>query len=481
MDAPHIVRVLRRRWALILIAVVFTMAGATAVTLRTTPVYVAEARLYVSSTGGNGMEGSLQVDQLAQQRIASYVAVADSPLVAEKVIEELGLQLRPEELAGRITATSTGESLIVDVSVEDPSPERARDVANALGPELDEAVNELENISVARVVPIKVTVLRPAQLPRTPISPRPLRDLPLGLALGLVLGLGAAFLREGLDTTIHGGELGELTRGAPVLGMIPFDRSARKEQLAVVRAPLSRYAEAFRQLRTNLQFIELGSHSKVFVITSSIAGEGKSMVSCNLGLALAQSGSRVCAVESDLRRPRMSEYLGLDNAIGLSNVLTGRIALEEALQTWDETTLRVLPSGTLPPNPSELLGSQQMQELVTELRSRFDFVLFDTPPLLPVTDAAVLAKLTDGAMLVVAQGRTRRHQVGRAQATLETVEAPLVGTVLNVASGKQKSGASYYGYADTSKPGAGQGRTDFSSAAVRPAAGERSGGSRIRQ
>lgn len=479
MDAPHIVRILRRRWALILVAVVFTMAGAVAVTLQTTPVYVADARLYVSSTGGGGMEGSLQGDQLALQRIASYVAVADSPLVAEKVIDELDLPLQPEELAGRITATSSGESLIVDISVQDTSPERARDVANALGPELDEAVNELENISLARAVPIKVTVLRPAQLPTTPISPRPLRDLPLGLALGLVLGLGAAFLREALDTTIHGGELDELTRGAPLLGLIPFDRSARREPLAVVQAPLSRYAEAFRQLRTNLQFVELGSQSKVFVITSSVAGEGKSMISCNLALALSQSGSSVCVVESDLRRPKMSAYLGVDRVTGLSNVLTGRISLGEALQTWDGTDLTVLPSGTLPPNPSELLGSEQMQELVTELRSRFDFVLFDTPPLLPVTDAAVLAKLTDGAMLVVAQGRTRRHQVERAQATLQTVGAPLVGTVLNAATGKQKSG-SYYGYADTHKASGSQERLDFSSTAVKPAAAERRGGSRIR-
>lgn len=479
MDAHHLIRILRRRWLLIVIAVVFALAGVAAVTLRTTPVYVADARLYVSSTGGGGTEGSLQGDQLAQQRIASYVAVADSPLVAEKVIEELGLPLQPEELAGRITATSTGESLIVDVSVEDTSPERARDVANALGPELDEAVNELENISEARAVPIKVTILRPAQLPTTPISPRPLRDVPLGLALGLVLGLGAAFLREALDTTIHGGELDELTQGAPVLGMIPFDRSARREPLAVARSPLSRYAEAFRQLRTNLQFVELGSHSKVFVITSSIAGEGKSLISCNLALALAQSGSSVCVVESDLRRPRMSAYLDLDRVIGLSNVLTGRISLAEALQTWEDTPLAVLPSGTLPPNPSELLGSEQMQELVTELRSRFDFVLFDTPPLLPVTDAAVLAKLTDGAILVVSPGRTRRHQVERAQTTLQTVGAPLVGTVLNAVSGKQKND-SYYGYAETHRGAASQESLDFPRAAMKPAVGERRGGNRIR-
>lgn len=444
MDASHLLHILRRRWLLIVLAIVFTMTGAYVMTARTTPVYIADARLYVSSTGGS-MEGALQGDQLAQQRIASYVAVADSPLVAEKVIERLGLTLEPQELAGKIAATSTGASLIVDVAVEDTSPERARDVANALGPELDQAVNELENITRANAVPIKVTVLRPAQLPDTPVSPRPLRSLSLAFALGIMLGLGSALLRETLDTTIRGGELDEITHGAPLLGAIPFERAARKSPVVVLESPRSRNAEAFRQLRTNLRFIDVGSPSKAFVITSAVASEGKSMVSCNLALALAQSGSSVCVVESDLRRPRLSEYLGLERVPGLSNVLGRQVALDDALHTWGRGEVTVLPSGLLPPNPSELLGSQQMQEVIAELRSRFEFVLFDTPPMLPVTDAAVLARLTDGALLVVAQGRTRRHQVRRAHNALQTVEARLVGVVLNSVNGKHIDNA-YYGY-----------------------------------
>jgi succinoglycan biosynthesis transport protein ExoP len=443
LDAQHVARILRRRWPLILLAVALTLAGASLMMVRTTPLYVAQARLYVSSTGGEGLLAG-QGDLLARSRIASYVAVADSPLVAQKVIDRLDLTLAPEQLAGEITATSFGTSWVVDLTVRDTDPERARDVANALGPELDKAVNELENITRANAVPIKVTVLRPAQLPVTPISPRPVRDLGLALALGLMLGLGAALLREVLDTRIRRDDLDELTEGVPLLGEIPYDRTARKDPIILTKAPQGRTAEAFRQLRTNLRFIDVGSTSaRAFVVTSSLAGEGKSLVSCNLAIALAQSGSRVCLAETDLRRPKFSDYLGVDREPGLSNVLARQVTLDDALQSGGTEGLMVLPSGSTPPNPSELLGSAQMEEVVNELRSRFDFVLFDSPPLLPVTDAAVLARLTDGALLVVAQGRTRRQQLRRAHASLQTVGARQVGTVLNAVHGKPSDGETY--------------------------------------
>jgi len=178
-------------------------------------------------------------------------------------------------------------------------------------------------------------------------------------------------------------------------------------------------------------------------LTSSVAGEGKSTTACNLALTLASAGTRVILVEGDLRRPRVADYMGLEGAVGLTDVLIGRAALDDVLQPWGSSPLSVLTSGALPPNPSEMLSSAQMGELIASLRTRADMVLIDSPPLLPVTDAAVLTRECDGALLVVRQGRTTREQLTRSLEALRSVGARLLGTVLNMAA---TGGAHGYGY-----------------------------------
>jgi capsular exopolysaccharide synthesis family protein len=179
------------------------------------------------------------------------------------------------------------------------------------------------------------------------------------------------------------------------------------------------------------------------VITSPSAGEGKSTTSCNLAITLAQAGVRTILVEADLRRPRVADYMGLEGAVGVTSVLTGVASLDEALQPWGRNSLWVLASGPLPPNPSEVLGSHQMSELLKSLEDRADVIVLDSPPLLPVTDAAVLARQADGAVLVVRHGRTRREQVTRALEALKGVDAKLLGTILNWAAVKGPDAESY--------------------------------------
>ena len=208
--------------------------------------------------------------------------------------------------------------------------------------------------------------------------------------------------------------------------------------------PLSPRAESFRTLRTNLQFVDVGRASRSFVITSSVQREGKSTTSANLAIAMSDAGSRVLLVDADLRRPKVADYMGLEGAVGLTDVLAGRVKLADVIQPWGTGRLFVLPAGTVPPNPSELLGSQPMQKLIEFFEQEFDAVIFDAPPLLPVTDGAILARKVGAVILVVASGHTHKAQVKGALDTLRNVDAQASGVVLTMLPTK---GPDAYGYA----------------------------------
>jgi non-specific protein-tyrosine kinase len=229
---------------------------------------------------------------------------------------------------------------------------------------------------------------------------------------------------------------------------MPFDRQARKRPLVVQDAPRSARAEAFRQLRTNLQFLGVEQPPRSILFTSTLPAEGKSTTAANLAIALAQAGEPVTLIDADFRHPQLSQYLGIAPGPGLTEVLIGRATLDEALRPWvEDATLTVLPSGTPPPNPSELLGSRAMARVVSELRAR-GMLIIDSPPVLPFTDAAVLAKITDSTLLVVRANSTRLDKLERALHALQTVDAHIAGVVLNMvpSSGPDIDNSGYYGY-----------------------------------
>jgi capsular exopolysaccharide synthesis family protein len=276
------------------------------------------------------------------------------------------------------------------------------------------------------------------------VAPRPVRNYAIALLIGLAAGAAAAVLRETLDTTIRTAQaLGDLT-SRPLLGTIPFDAGARDHPLLVSEQRHSTRAEAFRQLRTNLQFVDVDRGAQSIVVTSSVPDEGKSATAANLAIVFANAGGRVLLVEADMRRPRVAEYLGLEGAVGLSNVLAGQADVDDVLQRWGPLDLWVLASGALPPNPSELLASQALVDLLDKMRSRFDTIIIDTPPLLPVTDAAVAAVRADGALVVVRCGKTSRAQVRTATQALAAVDARVLGFVFNMAKSTKDTGGYYY-------------------------------------
>ena len=432
---------------MLIIACVLVVTGVAAVvTFRTTPLYESQAKLFVSTADGS-TDAAYQGSLFSMQRVASYADLVDGRELSMRVIQDLGLQVDAEELSEQITATVVPETVNLEIAVQDENPALAREIAASTSQQLIALIDELETPPGRANAPIKASVIDSASLPDSPVSPQPLRNIGLGVVLGLLLGLGLAVMRELLDTSIKSAEdLAEITE-TPVLGGILFDPDAPKRPLLSDLDPHSPRVEAFRILRTNLQFIDIDEDKKVIVFSSSVPHEGKTTTSSNVALALHEAGQRTLLIDGDMRRPQLAQLFDLERAVGLTTVLLGRMELKDAIQTDRGTGLHVLTSGNLPPNPAELLQSQAMAQLLTDARDEFDIVVIDAPPLLPVTDAALIAAQVDGAVLVVRQGATTKDQVAGSLQRLTAVGARPLGFAINMIPARKRAGGGYgYGY-----------------------------------
>jgi capsular exopolysaccharide synthesis family protein len=323
--------------------------------------------------------------------------------------------------------------VLIDVAVADSAAERAAQVANSVGDVFTRLVDELERPTTADgVPPVVVRVVQPAAVPAAPSSTGLAVPLAFGLFVGLALGMGAALARNAMDTSMKSPERLREVAQAPILGVIAYDPQVPKRPLTLHEDSQSPRSEAFRQLRTNLQFVDVDHPRKVIVVTSSMPGEGKTTTLCNLAIAMAAAGSRILVIEADLRRPKVADLLGVERSVGLTTVLAGQVNVEQATQPWAGGRFDVLASGPLPPNPSELLASEHTKILLAKLREQYDVVLVDSPPLLPVTDAAAVAPATDGAILICRFKQTTQGQVKAAVEALEAVSTPLLGTVFTM-------------------------------------------------
>lgn len=436
---------LRRRWLMVALITIIGGGAALALSLSTTPEYASSVSLFVSASQSPTDVGSIiAAEQLTQQRVTSYADLADSRNIASAVINQLGLRESPKSLASRVSATVPTNTVVIELTVTDPSRLLVPRIANAVAEQLSQTVSSLESPAAGKASPVKVSVSQSATLPGGPVVPKTTRNLLFGLVVGLALGAGLAILFEVLDTRIKDMDTLRDRLGLVPLGLMPFDRAAKTMPLIVRDAPHSARAEAFRQLRTNLHFLGVESPPRSIVVTSALPAEGKSTTTSNLAIALAQAREPVTVIDADFRHPQLSKYLGIKGGVGLSEVLIGKVTLEEALQPWEDGVLNVLSSGATPPNPSELLGSRAMSRVVAELRER-GMLIIDSPPVLPFTDAAVLAKIADATLLVVRANSTRMDKLERAIQALRTVDAQVAGAVLNMVPTSGPD-IDYYGY-----------------------------------
>lgn len=442
MDLRDYLRILRKRWLSIALITAIGVAIGAGYSLISPKIYRATAQNFVAIGGMTSTNAASTGSSFALQRVKSYVELVDTPEVLAPVINQMGLDMSVPALASQVSASNPPQTVLLNVAVTDTDQALAPELANAIATSFARQIEVLETPQGATASPVKVTVTNPAQGAGL-ISPNTRVNIALGLLLGLGIGVAYAILREQLDTSVKGeSDLANLT-GRTNLGLVMFDPDATTTPLVALNQQSVR-AEGFRTVRTNLRYVDVDQPPKSVVITSALPNEGKTTTACNLAIAMAQAGLDVCLIEADLRKPKVADYLGVDGGTGLVDLLSGERDLDDVLVSWQRGLLSVIPSGPIPPNPSEILGSRQMAHLLEELGTRFDAVIIDAPPLLPVTDAAVLARNADGAIVVTRFGRTSRDQVRKATEVLDTVGARLLGTVLNFVPAK--SGGYGYGY-----------------------------------
>ncbi|MGR0218608.1 polysaccharide biosynthesis tyrosine autokinase [Agromyces sp. ZXT2-6] len=451
MELRDYLRGLRRHWFAILLMTLVGVGAGYGWTLLQTPVYVAGASGYVSSTGVEDLGTSTLGDSLARSKVPTYLEIAGWRTVAEHTIEELDLTTRPEDLVQRIEVSNPDGTTIIKVSAEGSSPDEARALAEAWIDGMKTEVDKVDGDGTPGSAPVTILPGDEASLPNAPSFPDVQTAVIVGGIFGLGFGIAFALIRTVSDRRIRAAEDVESRTGVAVVGTIPIVPGLDDETRLVDPATSASsgkggtfaVAEALRALRTNLQFMDVDHPPKTIVVTSPLPGDGKSTVACNLALTLAATGTTVVLVDGDLRRSTVAKTMGLPGGAGLSDVLAGRASLAEVLQrTPKSNNLLVLAAGSVPPNPSEVLGSERMHTLLADL-TKHATVIIDAPPLLPVTDGAVLTHQADGALIVVTLRKTTFDLLDKALDTLRKARGRPLGIVLNRAPLRGADAAAY--------------------------------------
>jgi capsular exopolysaccharide synthesis family protein len=464
VELADYLRILRNHWIAVVASIAAFAVLAFVWSSLQTPVYAANSKgLITAGQGGDPGLNSLN-DSLSRSRAATYVELATDRKTASIVIEDLGLDATPEQLVQNITGTHIPDTVVIEITAKADSPQGAQQLADAWVKALAQRVADFENGGKEPTQDaqgnMRIEVSENAQLPTSPISPNVPRNLLIGAVLGLLLGMGYAIGKSMLDRRLRTADEVERAVDVSVAGTVPevgefeglFIRATGATTPALA-------AEAIRRLRSNLSYMDVDNPPRVIVITSPKQGDGKSTVSSNLAGAIALSGQQVFLVDADLRRPRVATVMGLDDTVGLTDVLTGKVSLADALQPHpDIEGLYILTSGSRPPNPSEILGSQAMHNVLDQLAAA-GMVIVDAPPLLPVTDAAIVAHAADGALITISAGKTLDTDLQAAVAHLENVNARALGVVINRVSKKNVGASQYTHYSyDTYTPEPGQRR-----------------------
>lgn len=439
-------------WKIVLATVVgYLLAYGYASTLP--KVYTADASGYIVTNSGAKTIGDLYAGSaLAGSKADSYLPLVTSRSVSAMVIKQLKLDADPASVAGRVTGSVEPSSAILRVFAVGPTPEQARDVADATIQATALEASRLEmggELRSGEEPLVKVIPVENALLPGGPSGPNMDKYGMTGALAGLGLAYTFILGRRFLDTRLRSSKDLEAHANTTALGIIPQTPELRAKEGRGKVGRLGVAAEGFRQLRTNLRFVSVDNPPKSIVITSANPSEGKSTVSATLARVLGEAGQPTILIDADLRRPSLATIFEKDGAVGLSQILSGQVDVEDALQDTDQVLVKLLPAGRIPPNPSELLGSLRMKTLIEEL-SKDHLVLLDAPPLLPVTDAGLLSGVTDGTLLVFAIGKTHKEQVAFCAKILEQVGGNLLGAVLNLAPkrgiGSVAYGNGYTGY-----------------------------------
>ncbi len=506
-----------KRWWVLFLALVFTLAIGYGITQRQEPVYKATASILV----GQSLQTtnvSTQDFRTSEELAQTYAALAQRQPVLQGTVEALGLNMRWQQLKGAVSAKLVPNTQLVEITVEARSPEEARIIGDEIANQLilmsptalqnqelagailfvEERMSSLQtNIKEgqARLEELEATdvtllsadetaslqreittvtgsisewernftqllnflegnrssnylaIVESAQPSFSPIRPNVQLNMAVAAVIGLALGLALIFVLEHMDDTLKSrDDLGKLIGLNPLGAIREMKEEIYKNALITTRKMFSPESEAYRMIRSNIQFMSVDEPSKSFLVTSAVRGEGKSTVAANLGVVMAQAGYNTIVVDTDLRCPVQQEIFQLRNPKGLTDLLREpELKAVNYLESTQVPGLRILTSGVLPPNPSEMVGSQRMKQVMAELAEIADVVIYDSPPAVIVADASILSERVDGTVLVIRVDKTRREVVQQAIFNLRQAEANLFGAVLNRVSKKSHS-YYYHGY-----------------------------------
>ena len=508
-DISEYIAILRaRKWTVILVTLL-VVAGALYFSFQQVPIYESTSKILVKpvSSPTQVISGTSTLISLETER-----EILQSSEVAQRAGENIEPPESAADLVEQLEVTVPGETEVLEVTFSDPSPLRAQAGATAftdayleykteqateaienlrrpLQSQIDELTAQLEEteatspddgvatedrdvlisqIAVLRsqIAPLNSLVVDPgdviqaADLPSEPASPNHMLNLALALFVGLALGVALAFLRERLDDKLHGREDLEARTGAPVLAVVPKVQGVKKRDRdlpVTLVEPKAAASEAYRTMRTAVNFLASERGMQTLMVASAESGEGKTTTATNLAVVLAQAGKKVILLSADLRKPRIHRFFGLENDVGVVTYLAGESSLAEILRDPGVPNLRVVTSGPIPTTPAELLGSEAMGELLSELRDLCDFLIVDTAAILAVSDALTLMPLADGVLYVAHAEATTRGGLNHARAQLDQVNAQVFGSVLNAFDPSKAKGSQYryyyqYRYTDKRQP-----------------------------
>lgn len=446
---------LKKRWYIILAATVVGGAFGLGSALLAAPVYQSAATLFVSINQSSSGTDLNQGTTYAQNQMQSFARLATSSRVLQPVIDELGLDLTPQALARNVQVVTPSQTVILSIQASSTSPDRAAAIANATAESLADVVKEISPETAEGAPSITASLVDTAVEPQFQVSPDKPRDTLLAAVVGFLVGVAAALIYSLLDTRMpNASALKEVVR-LPVLGTVSRVRgSAKGIGLVVAQEPLGDTSEEFRRVRSALTYAGVSDRLQRILVTSTSEREGKSTFSANFALTLAELRSRVLIIDADFRKPRIADLFGVEGTVGLTSVLLGKSTFDDAKITRRDH-LDVLTAGEIPPNPSEMLTSDAMRNLLDEISPRYDYVIIDSPPILSVADASLTSPLVDGAVLVVDAGRTRRSHLTQAVTSFESAGGRFIGAVLNKA--RQRRTADGY-YTETGRADRGAGR-----------------------
>ncbi len=501
----------RHKWIVIIAVVSITVAATGATIIFSTPKYQSSTQLLQRYTN---LDRTLLGADFFQQNSSSDASTRDlgttaqlikSPAVTATVSAKLGSELEGRDPAGIVRVSAVNESNIIDITATDANANVAADVANTYASAyidwqrqsdqqaLEEAIKPIEaqiqatpsdqqqttsfSSLKSRLQSLKllesmqtgnIQIVNSASASSSPVSPRPKQTGLLAFSVSLILGVGATFVVEVFDNKVRSADEVISALGKPVLAEIPRsgNETSGKRPLATLSRPTGRSAEAFRVLKTNLDYIAPDSDIKTIMITSAEPRDGKSSTIANLAVTMARSGQRVILLEGDLRRPVLAEYLGLENVLGMTNVIVGNNSLRESLQMLDAKDIAIpagydkfndqvismngvkplycSTSGPLPPNPGELVSSDKLGQLITEASQYADIVLIDAPPFGAVGDAASMASKVDGIIVTVMRGKTAKKSLKKTREFIASVPCSVLGVVVTGVESESAYGYGYY-------------------------------------